>query len=262
MSPPPTPSVANAIASTARLSWLRVVRGNKLWVALVAVALVVLSITGARYAQDGRGGADILKEGVNLGFFNLLVFLVPFLFTSGAIAEEVEGRTFHFLTSRPISRFSLLIGKYISGVGMSALLLLGALLLTHLATLATDPTAMFEALPDTARAGGALLMLTMLYGAICMFWGAVAPEAAGTLSVLYLAVMEFGFGSAPFFLRVISLNFLGKELAGLPRGGLLAETVPELPVWAGAAAIPTVTLIFLGLAMVTITTSEYRFGKA
>jgi hypothetical protein len=95
-----------------------------------------------------------------------------------------------------------------------------------------------------------------------LFWGAVATEAAGIVSVLYLAVMEFGFGKLPFFLRFISLNFLGSELAGLPRGGLLPESVPEIAVWIGAVAIPVVTAAFLGFAALVVSSSEYRFGNA
>jgi ABC-type transport system involved in multi-copper enzyme maturation permease subunit len=260
--PPPTPSFGASVASVFRLSVTRLVRGKKLRVGSIAVVLVLFAIIAARYAQGSEDPAELVEQGIGLGFFNLLVYLVPFLLTAGAIAEEVESRTFVYVASRPVSRFAMALGKYLAGTALSIALLVGGLLILHVGCYLTTPTPMIDELPETLRAAGVVAMLTFLYAAICMFWGAVATEAAGIVSVLYLAIMEFGFGKLPFFLRFISLNFLGAELAGLPRGGLLPESVPEIEVWIGAVAIPVVTLAFLGFAAMVVSSSEYRFGRA
>jgi ABC-type transport system involved in multi-copper enzyme maturation permease subunit len=260
--PPPVPALGSSIATVFWLTWVRLVRGKKLRVGLAAVALIVVAITGARYAVGGDDPSLLVREGIALGFFNMLVYLIPFLLTAGTIAEEVESRTFTYVASRPVSRFALTVGKFAAGVAMSVLLLVASLLLLHVACYITVPTALFEDLGDTARAAGALALLATLYGAICMFWGAVASEAAGIVSALYLGVMEFGFGKLPFFLRFVSLNFHATELAGLDRGGLLPQTVPDFETWIAAAAIPTFTIVWLLLAALVVSTSEYRFGRA
>jgi ABC-2 type transport system permease protein len=258
----PVPPLGASIVNVFELTWTRLVRGKKLRVGAVAVALVVLSVVAARYAQGSDQPSELVKSGISLGFFNLLGYLIPFLVTSGAIAEEVESRTFHYLASRPVSRIAVTLGKYLAGLAMSAALLVGGLLVLHLAAYATVPTAMIDELPATLRAMGGILLLDVLYSAICMFWGALVPDAAGIVSTLHLAVMEFGFGKLPFFLRFVSLNFWAGELAGLPRGGLLPDTVPEVDAWIGAAAIPAVGLFFLFFAILVVATSEYRFGRA
>jgi len=262
VSAPPLPGFGASVVAVFQLSVRRILRGKKLRVGGAAVALVIFAIIAARYAQGSDDPSELVGLGIGLGFFDFLVYLLPFLLTAGAIAEEVEGRTFQYLASRPVSRFAMALGKYLAGTTLSIALLVGGLLVLHVGCYLTTPTPMIDELPATLRAAGVLTMLTFLYGAICMFWGAVATEAAGIVSALYLAVMELGFGKLPFFIRFISLNFLGAELAGLPRRGLLPDTVPELVVWAGAVAIPVVTITFLAFVAMVVSSSEYRFGRA
>ncbi len=262
MSPPPVPSLGAGIAAVFRLTWKRLVRGKKLRLGAVAVALVVVAVVAARYAQDATEPPEVMQAGIKLGFFTMLVFLVPFLLTSGAIAEEVESRTFAYLSSRPVPRLAIALGKYLAGAGASLALLLGGLLLMHVATFLITPGPMIDELPSTLRAGGALGLLTLLYAAICTFWGAVAAEAAGIVSTLYLAVVEFAFGLLPGIFRFVSMNYFATQLAGLPKAGMWPELVPDVAAWVPIVVIVPETLAFLFLAALVVGTSEYRFGKA
>jgi len=256
------PGLGGSIAAVFRLQWKRLIRGRKLRLGAIATALIVLVIVATRYLLDEVDEEDFVLKGIDLGFFNLLIYLLPFLFTSGAIAEEVEGRTFTFVTGRPVSRLAIIVGKYLAGMAMTAILLVAGLLVLHVGAFATDPTPMFEHFPDTLRAGGVLLLLAMLYGALCIFWGSLTTEAAGIVSALYLAIVEFGFGKLPFFLRFVSMNFHAGDLAGLERGGFFPDTVPEMDLWIPAAVLPSMTLVFVLLGWWVVTTSEFRTGKA
>jgi ABC-type transport system involved in multi-copper enzyme maturation permease subunit len=262
VSPPPVPTLGAGTAAVFRLQWRRLVRGKKLRLGSVAVGLVVLAVTAARYAQEASDPTEVMRAGTQLGFFTMLAFLVPFLLTSGAIAEEVESRTLAYLSSRPVARLGLTLGKYLAGVVASVLLLAGGLLLMHVATFLTVPGSMIDELPTTLRAASALTLLALLYGAICMFWGAVATEAAGIVSALYLAIVEFAFSFLPGIFRLASMNYLAQQLAGLPKAGLHPELVPEVAPWVPFAAIVPMGAGFLLLAALVVATSEYRFGKA
>lgn len=262
MSPPPAPSLGAGIAAVFRLQWTRLVRGKKLRLGGIAVALVVLAVIAARYAQDTAASPEVMRAGIKLGFFTMLVFLVPFLLTSGAIAEEVESRTLAYLSSRPVTRFAITMGKYLAGAGASVALLVGGLLLMHVGTFLTEPGPMVDELPTTLRAAGSITLLTLLYAAICTFWGSVATEAAGIVSALYLAIVEFAFGWLPGIFRFVSMNYLATQLAGLPKAGLAPQLVPDVAVWVPVAAIVPMTALFLLLAWLVVSTSEYRFGKA
>lgn len=262
MSPPPAPSLGAGAAAVFRLQWRRLVRGKKLRLGAVAVGLVVVAVIAARYAQDAVDPVEVMQAGIRLGYFTMLVYLVPFLLTSGAIAEEVESRTFVYLSSRPVTRLAITLGKYLAGAGAAIALLVAGLLLMHVATFLTTPGPMIDELPTTLRAAGSISLLALLYGAICMFWGSVATEAAGIVSALYLAIVEFAFGLLPGVFRFVSMNFFAQELAGLRRGGVRPDLVPEIATWVPLATIVPMTLLFLLLAALVVGTSEYRFGKA
>lgn len=262
MSPPPVPSLGAAIAAVFRLQWRRLVRGKKLRLGVVSVVLVVLAVVAARYATPTALPKDVVQEGVKWGFFTLLVYLVPFLFTAGTIAEEVEARTFAFLAARPVGRFAITVGKYAAGTAMAIALLAAGLLVLHIGAFVTEPTDMIDELPSTLRAIGSISLLATFYCALCTFWGAVAPEAAGIVSTLYLALVEFALSFMPTFFRFVSMNYLAQQLAGLPRGGIMPHTVPDVPSWAAVAAVTGMMLAFLAFASLAVKTSEYRFGKA
>lgn len=245
-----------------RLSWLRLIRGRKFRLGVVATVLVVVSAAIARYAANESTPAEAVESGVRLGFFGLLVYLLPFLFTSGAIAEEVEARTFPFLALRPAGRIAIVVGKYLASATMSILLLALGVLVLHVSSFATEPTSMIDELPGTLRAMSSISLLALTYCAICLFWGALVVEAGGFLSVLYLVVMEFGLSWMPSFLRLGSMNYLASQLAGLPKRGFYPEWVPDVELWVCGLVIALVTGVFLSLAALVVRTSELGFGKA
>lgn len=270
MTTPPAPGFFNGIAVVFRMQMRRLIRGKKLRLGLVSCGLVLFAVIAARYASERDVGADRSAElaaeaitaGYGWGYFKLLVFLLPFLFTSSAIAEEVESRTFAFLTARPVGRVAITLGKYLAGTVLALGLILGTAIILHFAGYATEPTAMIDELGSTGRALLGLGLLTICYCAICVFWGAIAPEAAGIVSALYLAVIEFLVSYLPGYFRCLSMNFLGRRVAGFEPGGLMPEIAPEVPMYVGAPVIVGVTFLFLFFASLTVQMSEYRFSQA
>lgn len=271
MSAPPTPSLAASIASVYRLQMRRLIRGRKLRLAVVALVLVLVSVVGARYAASADP-TEVVRQGTDWGFFTLLVFLLPFLFTAGAVAEEVESRTFSFLSSRPVGRFATTIGKYLAGMTFTVGLLWSGLLLMHVLAYATEPTAMIDELPMTLRALGAIGLLSLFYGALCLFWGSLIPEAAGIVSTLHLALIELCITWLPGIFRYVSMNFHARQLAGLEMrmlggegtlGQIAKQLLPsEVPAWGSVLAISASALLTLLFASLVVHASEYRFGKA
>ena len=256
------PSLPASIVSVFRLQMTRLVRGKKLRLALVAMLVVIAAIVLARYVGDTIDPTESFNEGVRWGFFGLLVFLVPFLFTSGAIAEEVEARTFTYLAARPVGRLGIAFGKLSAGIVLSVTMVFGALLLLYVSLFATAPGDMMAGFSDFFRTAGALVVLTILYNAVCMFWGALVPEAAGIVSALYLGVIEFLFSLAPGMFRFLSMNYFAQELANIPRGGLMPDMVPEVDTPIIIVVIGMAIVLFVSLSALIVRTSEYRFSKA
>ncbi len=262
MSAPSVPSLGVGIAAVFRLQLLRIWRGNKLRLGIISTVMAIAAVGITRYTSDTVVPSEAMEKGFTWGFFRMLVFLLPFLFTSGAIAEEVENRTFPFLTARPVGRFAITTGKFAAGTLLSiGLLIIGAVLL-HVIIYAATPTALFEQAAQTTKVTGALVLVAIFYCAVCTMWGALVPEAAGIVAALYLAVVEFGGSLMPGVFRVVSMNFHAQEVAGMPKTGLMSTYAPDISPAIGSALIAFVTVASLTIAAIVVQVSEYRFSKA
>lgn len=265
MSAPPVPGLGRSIAVTTRLQLKRFSRGKKLRLAVVALVLVVAGIITARYLGEDTDAETVAKavhNGLERGFLRLLVYLLPFLFASGVIAEEVEGRTLGFLTARPVSRWALGAGKYFASIALAVPLLAIGILVVHVACFATLPGSLVDEFPKTLRVMGAVSLLACCYAAFCMLWGAIAVEAAGIVATLHLAVLEFGMSLVPGPIRLLSMNYIASQLAGFKTTGLFADITPSVAPLTAGIVLGIVTLLFFGLSLLAVATSEFRFSKA
>ncbi|MBX3268775.1 MAG: ABC transporter permease [Sandaracinaceae bacterium] len=266
---PAAPGLASSTLSMVRLASLRTLRGRKLRVAAIAAFVVILfPAVVALVGDDDPVG--VVKSGIDWGFFRLLVFLLPLLFASGAIGEEVEARTLHFLAMRPVPRASIALGKYLVGTAASLAILWVGLLLLHGVGYAATPTLMIDQLGETARAGAAASLLLATYSAIALFWGTIVPEAGGMLTVVWLGFIEWFGMLLPGVLRFASMSHFARELGGLERAGwdpveLLGETVvrvPDVELWICATVVASEWLLVLALTLLIMHTAQLRFGKA
>jgi len=258
MSAPPVPSFFASVGAVVQLTALRTLRGRKLRAAALATFVVLLFPAVIALFKEDADAVEIVRGGIDWGFFRLLVFLLPVLFTSGTIGEEVEGRTLHFLMSRPVSRAAVAMGKYIVGAGASLAVLWAGILLLHLVGFATTPAAMIDELGATARAGGAASLLVLTYSGICLLWGALTPGAAGMISVVWLGFFEWFMSLVPSAARFVSMNHFARELGGLERAGL-DQWVPDVDLWICAAVVSAVWLAFTSLGVLTVQLSELRY---
>lgn len=270
MSAPPAPNFFQATASVARLAMLRTLRGRKLRVAVVAALVVILFPAVVALVQEDADTVEVIRSGIDWGFFRLLVFLLPVLFTSGVIGEEVEGRTLHFLAMRPIPRGTIALGKYLVGTGVSLVILWAALILLHVIGYAADPTLMIDQISETARAGGAASMLLVTYCGVCLFWGSLVPEAGGMVSVAWLGFVEWFMGLMPGILRFVSMSHWAREIGGIERAGLSSvdlgrgevALVMDVDLWIAATVLASEWALLTLLAILITQVSQLRFGKA
>jgi hypothetical protein len=261
MSAPPAPSFFSGVGAVGQLTALRTLRGRKLRVAAVATLVVLLFPAVVALLEEEADAAAVVRGGLDWGFFRLLVFLLPVLFTSGTIGEEVEGRTLHFLTMRPVSRSAIAIGKYIVAAGSALAVLWAGIILLHVIGFATAPSSMIDELGSTARAGGAASMLILAYSGICLMWGALAPQAAGMISVVWLGFVEWFMALVPGVPRFVSMSHFARELGGLERAGI-DQWVPDVELWICAAVVAGGWLLYTSLGVLTVQLTELRVGKA
>lgn len=100
------------------------------WFVLYAVAFAVLSLGLSWLSLAGTGSTGFAGFGrTAAGLINLVMLIVPLMaLTAGAgsLAGERERGTLSYLLSQPVSRFEVLLGKYVGlAVAMLAALALG-----------------------------------------------------------------------------------------------------------------------------------------
>jgi len=213
---------------------------------------------GAEAAADDDDEEDPLETGARWAFFSLLVFVFPFLFGVGAIAEEVERRSLPYLLARPLPRRAVALGKLAAAAGATVAFLLLGLAVMLLGLYGADLAALADALPSAARIAGALVVLGVTYAAFCVFWSAALPESAAVVAAAHLGLVELLFGMAPGALRLVSANHLARELAGLERGGLMGAQTPSIPDGVAAGLVLGAGLVAAALAIEIVRWSELR----
>ncbi len=201
-----------------RLAWqrqrLRLPVALGLLPALVAGVGVLLQRAGIVVVQ----GSDVLAQIVGTIYVQFLVVLLPLVHGTALVAQEAEARTLVYLLVRPLSRGSLLAGKFLGSWAATALQLVASLAVTAALLLGAEGFAGAGAW--AGRLAGlalALVLGSLAYGALFTLVGLVFSRPA--LVGLFLA---FGWESAipflPGWIRHLSVRH--HLAAVLPSGAL------------------------------------------
>ncbi|MDB4962031.1 MAG: hypothetical protein JWP01_2030 [Myxococcales bacterium] len=219
--------IPSALASTttmAGLTWKRLLRGRALWVSCLIAALPVL------YAAARRrfgGDSDPSEMGAELFTFQVLILaLLAPMFVGASIAEEIEERTTTYLWSRPLPRWSVLAGKLLALVPVTAAIVLASWMASAWLS--------WSALPPTrtilAIGGGALAMSMVATGIATL-----APKHGMALTIVYMLFFDFPIGVLPATFQELSIGHHVRVLSGL-----------RTPFDAGTPLSATIGLIVVG----------------
>jgi ABC-type transport system involved in multi-copper enzyme maturation permease subunit len=220
-----------------------------LWVAaffaLAPIGLAVLLV------QAGHG----VKWDDLFGPFALLCAIVPPLFTASTVAEEIEDRTYTYLWSRPLPRWSVLVGKLLATVPIAAVLLaITALLcyqLAHRGESASHPW-------PTAAAGKAVLAASLAALTLSMVSGGIAvlmPRHGIGVAYAYLLVLDIPLGAMPFSIANLSMTRHVFTLGGARDGS------PDASPTAAAIWLLCIGTFWLVLGLWRISRSEFASSE-
>lgn len=164
----------SAILEVTRQTFLQLCRHRLL--VLVGIVLVGLPVllwglgSAHRLPHRMHAAATFLAFASTIYLFVLLPWLAMFLAVQ-AVHGDIEDRTFQFLFLRPVSRASLLLGKWLAAALLTALVMLSGLALLALGLCATDLEWPAELQPWTMFS----------HFAVAHAYGAVAYAAVGAL---------------------------------------------------------------------------------
>lgn len=200
------PSAGSALAIQARWNLRRMLRTRTLWVAII---FALLPVAFAFILQQTGDAAN--WEGV----FVLIVLLAGVqapLFMASSMAEEIEDKTFTYLWSRPVARWTVVGGKLIAAVPIVAVLLTLTIVLCAPLAHDTGPGDLPQAMAAAAIGSVALCMVSAGFALLL-------PRAGLAACYAYLLAFDLPVGAIPFSLRKISLTFQLREAAGVSHVG-------------------------------------------
>jgi ABC-type transport system involved in multi-copper enzyme maturation permease subunit len=242
--PPVAAHVGRAAGFEWRLAWSRSRRRLVLLLHLlpvvVAAAIAALSAAGIVTAL----GSDALAALVATLFVQILVVIVPLVFGTALVAHDAEARTLVYLLMRPLSRASLLLGKFIGAWAAATVLLWASLAATAAILLGVDGFADVGTWAGRLpRVAFVLALGALAYGALFALVGLVFARPA-----LVGLALAFGWETAiPFLpgtLRMFTVRhhlaaFLPPELLPAPlRAALDPPSAAVALAWlAGGAAL-------------------------
>lgn len=183
------PSTATVLATLVRVTLLRLSRGRALAVS-VLIALLPLALAAA------LNGRSHTMEPVNVVQFLVLVLLPP-MFVASSLGEEMEDRTTTYLWSRPIPRWSVVVGKLLALVPVSLVLVVGGFFLSYDVAMGHPPAAIAIA----AMIGGVIGISTLSAGLATL-----VPKHGMSLSLAYLIIIDLPIGAIPASINHISIT--------------------------------------------------------
>lgn len=153
-------------------------------------------------AATGAGGSNASTVGSELFLWIMIpqVFLVLFItpaITSGTLTIEREQQTMDMLTLTRLSRSSIVVGKLLSAVSFTALLIISSLPLLSICFMlgSIDPALVFSAYLE-------MLSASVLIGAMGIMWSSVARTTTQAVMMTYITLfVVFIFGWILFMMR-------------------------------------------------------------
>ncbi len=217
------PSTASALATIARVTVRRMLRGRALW---VCAAIALLPVAYAAVMQSH--GRHRLEEAYYIEL--LLLGVLPPAFIASSIGEEIEDRTTTYLWSRPLARWTMPIGKLIGLAPVVVLLMLTSWWLTVEIMIRRSPPV--DTLLGLAAAS---LATSMISAGIAM----LMPKHGMALTIVYM-LSNVPIGEIPASIQIASVTH---------QANLIARFDADATASTGATAMAIVAGLWLAVGL-------------
>ena len=250
---------------TFRITFDQTIKSKKTIFMLILAFLPVFLTLYYRIAQPEHIVKPSLVLFHVMMFFLLFVSILIALFYGNAmIGDEVDNRTIIYYFTRPIPKFTIILGKFVAYIASVFLILIPPMLLSFLIILSDkEMSGDFASTVDIfARQLGVTMLGLMVYGSIFMFFGT-------SLKHPIISGLLFAFGwekimlIVPGLIRKFSVaHYLISAFPIDPSMRTALDDVSKGTTSSPTASIITIiiiTIVFLGLSIYTIYNKEYKF---
>lgn len=242
----PLPGFAAAML-LARLTFKRLLHSRS---ALVTITFALLPVAYAFAAaeQSKATGLELWSTAFEVSL--LLLAIGPPLHLSPAVAEEVEGKTYTYLWSRPFPRWSLIVGKLVILVPVLCVLLGAMLTAVFVASFQSNAEAFANTLVNGVI-GMSVGVATM--SCVSVGLGTLVPKHPVAVSLGYVFVIDFVLDELPFALQNLSVAHQVQQIAKV-------DEVPD-PLLPAVLWCVGMSAVWLALALWRVSRAEYSTDK-
>jgi hypothetical protein len=211
-----------ALSALARLSLVRLRRGKTLWIALGIALFPVF------FATQVRGHGGVLGD--TFVVVRLILAIVPALLVAAPIGEEIEDRTATYLWSRPLARWTVVVGKLIALAPIAIIVMCASWLAAGQLAGGHLPS---------PQSFAALAAGTLAVSVVVASIATVLPKHGMALAIVYV-MFDLLIGELPASLQQLSITRHTQVLAGLAKAPIDATTI---------AAILAIPAVWLAIAL-------------
>jgi ABC-2 type transport system permease protein len=277
MTSPSAPGRPRLLASSARIFDLSL--GQMLWsrrsvFLAVLVGGPVVMAAMVRLAATLQLAALPRINGMRIGgpaLFGMIIwllyirFIVPVLgvfYGTALIADEIEDRTITYLFARPIPRSSVLLGKYLSYLACTILLVLPSVVLVYFLAVPIGGTGVGAEFLSLLADLGMLAVGLASYGAVFALVGARLKRPL-VIGLVFIFGWEPGVLLFPGYLKRATVAYYLQALVphAIPQDSavsVLMQVFQEIPsVATSLLCLTIITLVTLWLAGRAVETREY-----
>jgi len=225
---------------------------------LLPVALaVVVKITFVGRSSEVM---SVFQEILMVYFLQFLIIILTLFYGTSVCSEEIEGKTLPYLTTRPLTKSGIVIGKFAAYTALSALMVFVSLAASYI-IMSVQKLGEAATYGAFLRYAGVLLLGLMAYSAMFTFLGTFLKK-----SILIGLVFGFGWETAIQYFpgstqRFSVVHYLKSLLPYYSPGKfslLMFRLEPTSPV-AAVLVLLLITSGFLGLACLFFSLKEYMF---
>lgn len=224
------PTAVGSVVAIAKLTLTRFLRSKVIYVAgvIAMLSLLPLIITSKQHDDAGRHWSDFIDV---TAFVQLLV---ASLLTAPVIAEEIDDKTYAYLWSRPIPRWTILAGKLIVGCLIAIVIMGVCLILGSQIANVSDTSALVSAFSGMALG-------VVATGCIASGFGTLMPKHPLAIAISYFLVLDLGIGAMPFAAARLSVMHNVFAISGV---GPNANTIVTSVLWLAGLSVfwTTITL--------------------
>ncbi|MDP7618779.1 MAG: ABC transporter permease subunit [Dehalococcoidia bacterium] len=232
-----------------RLSLRQLAGGRvRLAITLIAGGLPVV-IAGIARAFGGPEGADdeFIQGAFGTVLIPIVLPIIAMAMGTAAFGEEIEDRTLSYLTMKPISRFRIVLAKYLAVVAVTGpILIVSGVAVALLADL--------SGVKPSLSIATALFAGTVAYGALFTWAGLITSRGVALgLGLMYIFLWE---GVASGLLVGMRYGSVGawtmSMMYGLDNQSFSMFEDVVIGLWAAITGVGIAAVLFIGLSLVRL----------